>query len=66
MKPIDGMELYKKMRDIDKKVKVFVFTVTDPTFEELKKICASFEERYLIRKPISLWNLFQFVRQALA
>ena len=47
MAPIDGMELYKRIREIDKKVKVFVFTVTDPKFEEFKKVCSSFEENTL-------------------
>jgi DNA-binding response OmpR family regulator len=62
MKPIDGIELYKKIRDIDKDVKIFIFTVSDPKFEEYKKICSSFEEKYFIRKPISLHDLFQCVR----
>ena len=34
MKPIDGLELYKKIREIDREVKVFIFTVSDPKFEE--------------------------------
>jgi two-component system, OmpR family, response regulator ChvI len=62
MKPIDGIELYKKVRNIDKKVKVFIFTATDPRFEEYRKVCSSFEERYFIQKPISLRKLLHFVK----
>jgi CheY-like chemotaxis protein len=38
MAPINGIELYKRIRDIDKKVKVFIFTATDYTFDEFKKM----------------------------
>jgi two-component SAPR family response regulator len=61
MKPIDGLELYKKIREIDREVKVFIFTVSDPKFEEYEKPCSSFEEKYFIQKPISLHNLSQCV-----
>jgi CheY-like chemotaxis protein len=66
MTPISGIELYKRIREIDEKVKVFVFTVTNPEFEEFKKICSSFEEKYFIRKPISFQNLFQYIRSTVA
>jgi DNA-binding response OmpR family regulator len=62
MTPIDGTELYKRIRDIDKDVKVFILTATDYTFNEFRKICSSFEEKYLIRKPISLQKLLHFVK----
>jgi len=62
MTPIDGIELYKKVRNIDKKVKVFIFTATDPRFEEYRKVCSSFEEKYFIQKPISLQKLLHFVK----
>jgi DNA-binding response OmpR family regulator len=66
MAPIDGMELYKRISEIDKKVKVFVFTVTDPKFEEFKKVCSSFEEKYFIQKPVSLQSLLQSIRLTMA
>jgi hypothetical protein len=65
MKPIDGKELYKKIREIDKLVKIFILTATDPDFEEYKKICSSFEEKYFIQKPLFLDNLFHRVRLAI-
>ena len=37
MTPIDGIELYKKVRNIDKKVKVFIFTATDPGSKNIGK-----------------------------
>ncbi len=65
MKPIDGIELYRKIREIDKGVKIFIFTVSNPQFEEYKKVCSSFEEKYFIQKPISLQKLFQCIRIAM-
>jgi len=62
MTPIDGIEFYKKITDIDKKVKVFIFTATDPRFEEYRKVCSSFEEKCFIQKPISLRKLLHFVK----
>jgi hypothetical protein len=48
MTPIDGIELYKRIRDIDKDVEVFILTATDYTFDEFRKICSSYEEKYFI------------------
>ena len=66
MKPIDGLELYKRIRDLDKKVTIFLFTATFPLFDEYKKICSSFEEKYFIQKPISLSDLLQCIRSAMS
>jgi two-component SAPR family response regulator len=32
MAPINGIELYKKIRESDKNVRVFIFTATNPNF----------------------------------
>ena len=62
MTPIDGIELYKRIRDIDNDVKVFILTATDYTSDEFRKICSSSEEKYFIHKPISLRKLLHFVK----
>jgi hypothetical protein len=65
MSPIDSKELYKRIWDIDTKVKVFIFTATDLTFDEIRKISSSFEEQCLIKKPISLQILFQQIESVM-
>jgi hypothetical protein len=43
MPNLDGLQLYKEIRDINK--------------EEYKKVCKSFDEKYFIKKPMALGEL---------
>ena len=57
MPNLDGLQLYKRIRVMNKKVKVCLFSAVQPDFEEYRKVCSSFDEEYFIKKPIPLGDL---------
>lgn len=64
MPNLDGLQLYSKIRDINKKVKVCLFSAAQPDFEEYKKVCSSFDEKYFIKKPMPLGDLAKRIKSA--
>jgi DNA-binding response OmpR family regulator len=54
MPNLDGLQLYKEIRDINKGVKVCLFSAVQPNFEEYKKVCKSFDEKYLLKNQCLL------------
>ena len=54
MPSMNGFELYKKLREIDSKIKVCFITAFEMYEEEFKKLFPSYEVRCFIKKPIKL------------
>jgi YesN/AraC family two-component response regulator len=57
-----GLQLYKMISDTNKKVKVCLFSAVQPDFEKYRKVCASFDEKYFIKKPIPLGDLAKRIK----
>jgi two-component system, OmpR family, response regulator ChvI len=57
MPSMNGFELYKKLREIDSKIKVCFITAFEMYEEEFKKLFPSYEVRCFIKKPIKLTDL---------
>lgn len=64
-KSTDGLNLYGKLKEANVDVKIFVFTVLDLDIAQFTKICPSFEEHYLIKKPIPMSLLIERVNSVL-
>ena len=62
---VDGRTVYKKFKEPDPKLKICVFTGLEVSVNEFKEICPSFEERYLIQKPVSINSLVQKINAIL-
>jgi DNA-binding response OmpR family regulator len=59
---LDGLQLYKMISDMNKKLKVCLFSAVQPDFEKYRKVCASFDEKYFIKKPIPLGDLAKRIK----
>ncbi len=64
MEEMDGRVVYKKLKELKRDAKVYVFTALELDSNEFKQICPSFQEQHLIRKPIRMDLLIEKVRQA--
>lgn len=66
MKELDGRQVYKEMKQINPNCKVYIFTGLDIDSNEFLKICPSFKEQQLIRKPSKMDSLLNIVNDAIA
>lgn len=62
---MDGQIVYKKLKECDPDTKICVFTATNLDVAEFKKIFPTFEERYLIKKPIRMSVLVERINSVL-
>lgn len=65
MPMMGGFELYKEIRKIDKKVKIYFITAYDINNEDFKKSYPTMTLRYFIKKPIKTQDLAKELRQKL-
>ena len=65
MPSMNGFELYKKLREIDSKIKVCFITAFEMYEEEFKKLFPSYEVRCFIKKPIGLTDLIVEIEKIL-
>jgi two-component system, OmpR family, response regulator ChvI len=65
MPSMNGFELYKKLREIDSKIKVCFVTAFEMYEEEFKKLFPSYEVRCFIKKPIKLTDLIVEIEKIL-
>ena len=65
MPMMDGFELYKEIRKIDKKVKLCFVTAYDINNEDFKKSFPTMTLRHFIKKPIKTQDLAKEIRQKL-
>lgn len=62
---IDGKDLYKQIKEVDLNARIFVFTGLEFDCEGFRKICPSFQDQYLIKKPIHMSSLVEKVNSVL-
>ena len=65
MPSMNGFELYKKLREIDSKIKVCFITAFEMYEEEFKKLFPSYDVRCFIKKPIKLTDLIVEIEKIL-
>jgi DNA-binding response OmpR family regulator len=61
----DGQVLYNKLKEVDLSTKIFVFTGLQFDPAAFRKICPSFEDQYLIKKPVGMSSLVEKVESVL-
>jgi hypothetical protein len=61
----DGRILYKKFKEFDSAFKICVLTGLEVNIKEFQEICPSFEERFLIKKPIKISKLVKTIMSIL-
>jgi len=61
----DGRILYKKFKEFDSSFKICVLTGLEVNIKEFQEICPSFEERFLIKKPIKISKLVKTIMSIL-
>jgi two-component system, OmpR family, response regulator ChvI len=62
MPKLDGFELYKKIKDIDKKIEVCFITAFEDYHEEFKESFPELDDtKYFIRKPKAIEDLVKHV-----
>ena len=66
MPKMNGFELYDKIRELDKKVKISFVTASEMYYEEIRKeTFPELDTNCFIRKPIANEDLIQRVRKVL-
>ncbi len=66
MKELDGMQVYKKIKEACPSVKVFVFTGMEVDSNKFRSICPSFTEHQLIKKPVRVDTMIKIMKGAIA
>jgi DNA-binding response OmpR family regulator len=61
----DGRILYKKFKDFDSAFKICVLTGLEVNIKEFQEICPSFEEKFLIKKPVRISKLVETIMSIL-
>ena len=66
MPGLNGFELYRKIREIDSKVKVCFITAFEVYFDEFKRVFPKIHVTCFVHKPITITQLAKVVREELA
>jgi two-component system, cell cycle sensor histidine kinase and response regulator CckA len=61
----DGRTLYKKFKEFDSAFKICVLTGLEVNIKEFQEICPSFEEKFLIKKPVKISKLVETIMSIL-
>lgn len=61
----DGLTLYNKLKESNPEVRIFVFTALELDLAQFRKICPTFEERYLMKKPMLMSLLVERINSVL-
>jgi DNA-binding response OmpR family regulator len=62
---VDGLALYNKLRESNQGAKIFVFTGLELDLAHFRNICPTFEERYLMKKPMLMSLLVERINSVL-
>jgi DNA-binding response OmpR family regulator len=62
---MDGRRVYKKFKEQNPNSKICVFTGLNLDVDEFKRICPSFDEKYIIQKPVKLTSMVETIRSIL-
>jgi CheY-like chemotaxis protein/predicted transcriptional regulator len=65
MPKMNGFELYKVIRKLDKETIVCFWTAFDVCYEELRKMFPAMDKKYFIRKPIAMNELIDRIQKML-
>ena len=65
MPGLSGFELYRKIREIDSKVKVCFITAFEMYFDEFKRVFPKIHVSCFVHKPITISQLAKVVREEL-
>jgi CheY-like chemotaxis protein/predicted transcriptional regulator len=63
MPKMNGFDIYKVLRKLDPKIKICFWTAFEVCYEELKKAFPTMDEKYFIRKPITMDDLINRIRK---
>ncbi|WP_187147440.1 response regulator [Candidatus Nitrososphaera gargensis] len=63
---MNGFELFKNIRKIDRKVKVCFITAFEIYFDEFRRVFPKIDVSCFVRKPITINQLAKIVREELA
>lgn len=66
MKEIDGMQVYRKIKEVCPAANVFVFTGMEVDSNKFRSICPSFTEQQLIKKPVRVDTMIKIMKGAIA
>ena len=66
MKELDGMQVYKKIKEACPAAKVFVFTGMEVDSNKFRSICPSFTEQQLIKKPVRVDTMIKIMKGVIA
>ena len=66
MEEMDGRLVYKEIKQINPNAKILVFTGLQLDVGEFRKICPSFSERQVIRKPVRMSSLMKSINETLS
>ena len=66
MPGMNGFQLYREIRKIDKKVRVCFITAFEIYFDEFRRVFPKIHVSCFVPKPVTLSKLAQVVREALA
>ncbi len=61
---LDGRQVYSEIKKLSPTSKVLIFTGMEIEWDEFKKICPSFTERQVIRKPVKVDTLISTIAKA--
>jgi DNA-binding response OmpR family regulator len=62
---MDGRAVYKKFKEGDSKFKICILTGLEVDTSAFKEICPSFQEKFLIKKPVKISLLIQTLNSIL-
>ena len=65
MEEMDGRLVYKEIKQINPNAKVLIFTGLELDTDEFRKICPSFSEKEVIRKPVRMSSLMKTITDTL-
>ena len=65
MEEMDGRLVYKEIKQINPNAKVLIFTGLELDADEFRKICPSFSEKEVIRKPVRMSSLMKTITDTL-
>ena len=62
---IDGRSIYKKFKEFDSAFKICILTGLEVDVPAFKEICPSFEEKFLMKKPLKISSMMETIRSIL-
>lgn len=61
MTPINGFELYRRLQNVDKKLRVCFITAFEIYFDEFKRVFPKIQVDCFVKKPVSIQQLVNII-----